>query len=47
MQEALKSLEQLTTSMDQNTEFSIDNIHEGVDLTAIVNWHLGNHYFLS
>nr|XP_004252648.2 uncharacterized protein LOC101260620 [Solanum lycopersicum] len=38
--EALKSLEQLTTSMDQNTEFSIDNIHEGVDLTAIVNWHL-------
>ncbi|KAK4726398.1 hypothetical protein R3W88_031315 [Solanum pinnatisectum] len=38
--ETLKSLEQLTTSMDQNTEFSIDNIHEGVDLTAIVNWHL-------
>ncbi|XP_055820413.1 uncharacterized protein LOC129889226 [Solanum dulcamara] len=38
--EALNSLEQLTTSMDQNTEFSIDNIYEGVDLTAIVNWHL-------
>ncbi|XP_070016776.1 uncharacterized protein [Nicotiana sylvestris] len=26
--------------MGQNTEFSIDNIYEGVDLTAIVNWHL-------
>ncbi|MCE3049684.1 hypothetical protein HAX54_045520 [Datura stramonium] len=38
--EALKFLEQLTTSMGQNTEFSIDNIYEGVDLTAIVNWHL-------
>lgn len=38
--EALKFLEQLTTSMGQNTEFSIDNIYEGVDLTAIVDWHL-------
>ncbi|XP_059286124.1 uncharacterized protein LOC132039641 isoform X1 [Lycium ferocissimum] len=38
--EALKFLEQLTTSMGQNTELSIDNIYEGVDLTAIVNWHL-------
>ncbi|CAN4095230.1 unnamed protein product [Withania somnifera] len=38
--EALKFLEQLTRSMGQNTEISIDNIYEGVDLTAIVNWHL-------
>ncbi|KAM3359424.1 hypothetical protein P3S68_019134 [Capsicum galapagoense] len=38
--EALKFLEQLTTSMGQNTELSIDNIYEGVDLTATVNWHL-------
>ncbi|MCD7461655.1 hypothetical protein HAX54_046738 [Datura stramonium] len=31
-----KISEQLTTSMGQNTGFSIDNIYEGVDLTAIV-----------
>ncbi|KAJ8539370.1 hypothetical protein K7X08_013622 [Anisodus acutangulus] len=38
--EALKSLEQLIASMGQDTELSIDNIYEGVDLTTIVNWHL-------
>ncbi|XP_060171271.1 uncharacterized protein LOC132602436 isoform X2 [Lycium barbarum] len=38
--EALKFLEQLTTSMRQDAELSIDNIYEGVDLTAIVKWHL-------
>lgn len=42
LQEALHFLEQLTACMGQNTEFSIDHICEGVDQTAVVNWHLGN-----
>lgn len=42
LQESLRFLEQLTTCMGQNMEFSIDHICEGVDQTAVVNWHLGN-----
>nr|GMD01655.1 uncharacterized protein LOC109147681 isoform X2 [Ipomoea batatas] len=38
--ESLRFLEQLTTCMGQNMEFSIDHICEGVDQTAVVNWHL-------
>ncbi|XP_019150853.1 PREDICTED: uncharacterized protein LOC109147681 isoform X2 [Ipomoea nil] len=38
--ESLYFLEQLTTCMGQNMEFSIDHICEGVDQTAVVNWHL-------
>ncbi|XP_059276253.1 uncharacterized protein LOC132030576 [Lycium ferocissimum] len=38
--EALKFLEQLTTCMGKNTEFCIEHIYEGVDLTTVVNWHL-------
>ncbi|XP_027181551.1 uncharacterized protein LOC113779951 isoform X2 [Coffea eugenioides] len=39
-QEVIKFLEQLITSMGQHTEFSVEHICEGDDLTAAVNWHL-------
>ncbi|PHT57688.1 hypothetical protein CQW23_00051 [Capsicum baccatum] len=39
-QEILKFLGQLTTCMGKNTEYSIEHIYEGVDLTVMVNWHL-------
>ncbi|PHU28046.1 hypothetical protein BC332_00139 [Capsicum chinense] len=38
--EALKFLKQLTTCMGENTQFCIERIYEGVDLTIVVNWHL-------
>ncbi|KAK4365412.1 hypothetical protein RND71_016770 [Anisodus tanguticus] len=38
--EAMKFLGQLTTCMGKNTEFCIEHIYEGVDLTTVVNWHL-------
>uniref|UniRef100_M1AWW1 SnoaL-like domain-containing protein n=1 Tax=Solanum tuberosum TaxID=4113 RepID=M1AWW1_SOLTU len=39
-EEALKFLEQLATCMGKNTEYCIEHIYEGVDLTIVVNWHL-------
>ncbi|XP_055821597.1 uncharacterized protein LOC129890090 isoform X2 [Solanum dulcamara] len=38
--EALKFLGQLITCMGKNTEYCIEHIYEGVDLTTMVNWHL-------
>ncbi|CAN4077678.1 unnamed protein product [Withania somnifera] len=38
--EALKFLGKLTICMGKNTEFCIEHIYEGVDLTTVVNWHL-------
>ncbi|KAM3263283.1 putative protein isoform X2 [Capsicum annuum] len=38
--EILKFLGQLTTCMGKNTEYCIEHIYEGVDLTVMVNWHL-------
>ncbi|XP_055821595.1 uncharacterized protein LOC129890089 [Solanum dulcamara] len=38
--EALKFLGQLTTCMGKNTEFCIEHIYEGIDLTIVVKWHL-------
>ncbi|CAN4127316.1 unnamed protein product [Withania somnifera] len=40
MQEALEFLGKLTICMGKKTEFCIEHIYEGVDLTIVVNWHL-------
>lgn len=41
MQEVIKFLQQLITSMGQHTEFNVGHICEGDDFTTAVNWHLG------
>lgn len=39
----MQFLEQLMTSMGQNVKFSVEQVCEGDEFTAGINWHLGKY----
>lgn len=40
----MQFLEQLMTSMGQNVKFSVEQVCEGDEFTAGINWHLGKYH---